>query len=355
LTSLAERTQQLAWFEQAVDAGARRDKAAEVLDISERTLRRWRTESGFVREDGRMHAVRPEPRNKLSEEEEIAILCLCNLEEYANLPPSQIVPRLADAGLYLASEATFYRILRKHGQLGRRGRAAHPKARPGPTSHTANAPNQLWSWDISYLPSRVRGRFWYLYLVLDVYSRKIVAWEVHEVESGELASKLIERAVIRERCLKKPLVLHADNGAPMTSSTLQAKMADLGIVPSHSRPRVSNDNAFSESLFRTVKYCPQWPSQGFLELCEARRWMLQFERFYNEEHRHSAIKFVTPAQRHRGEDKTILLKRRAVYEQAKRQRPERWSRDIKDMTPVGSVSLNPSYCQIWCMPIRQRS
>jgi len=338
---LAERTQQLAWFDEAVAAGARRDKAADVLDISERTLRRWRAGGGAVRNDGRVEATRPEPRNKLSEEEEMAILCLCNLEEYANLPPSQIVPRLADAGLYLASEATFYRILKKYGQLGRRGRAAHPKRRAGPTSHTASGANQVWSWDISYMPSRVRGRFWYLYLVLDVYSRKIVAWEVHEVESGELASKLIERAVIRERCLKKPLVLHSDNGAPMTSSTLQAKLADLGIVPSHSRPRVSNDNAFSESLFRTVKYCPQWPSQGFLELRDARRWMLQFERFYNEEHRHSAIKFVTPAQRHRGEDKTILLKRRAVYEQAKQQRPERWSQDIKDMTPVGSVSLNP--------------
>jgi putative transposase len=333
--------QQLAWFYEAVAAGARRDKAADVLDISERTLRRWCSEDGLVQEDGRPQAQRPAPGNKLSEAEEIAILCLCNLEEYASLPPSQIVPRLADSGLYLASEATFYRVLKKHGQLARRGKAAHPKPRPGPTSHTATGPNQIWSWDISYLPSRVRGRFWYLYLVLDVYSRKIVAWEVHNVESGELASKLIERAVIKEKCLKKPLVLHSDNGAPMTSSTLQAKLADLGIVPSHSRPRVSNDNAFSESLFRTVKYCPQWPSQGFLELSDARRWMLQFERFYNEEHRHSAIKFVTPAQRHRGEDKEILKKRRAVYEQAKRQRPERWSRGIKDLTPVGAVSLNP--------------
>lgn len=294
-----------------------------------------------MKQDGRPEAARPEPGNKLSEEEEAAILCLCNLDEYASLPPSQIVPRLADAGMYLASEATFYRILKKHGQLGRRGRAAHPKPRHGPTSHTASGANQIWSWDISYLPSRVRGRFWYLYLVLDVYSRKIVAWEVHEMESGDLASKLIERAVIKEKCLKKPLVLHSDNGAPMTSSTLKAKLADLGIVPSHSRPRVSNDNAFSESLFRTLKYCPQWPSQGFLELGGARRWMLQFEQFYNEEHRHSAIKFVTPAQRHRGEDKAILLKRRAVYEQAKQQRPERWSQDIKDLTPVGAVSLNP--------------
>ena len=157
---MAERTQQLAWFDEAVAVGARRDKAADVLDISERTLRRWRAGDGAVRNDGRVEAIRPEPRNKLSEEEEMAILCLCNLEDYASLPPSQIVPRLADTGLYLASEATFYRILRKHGQLGRRGKAAHPKPRPGPTSYTANGPNQIWSWDISYLPSRVRGRFW---------------------------------------------------------------------------------------------------------------------------------------------------------------------------------------------------
>jgi len=197
----------------------------------------------------------------------------------------------------------------------------------------------------TYLASIVRGLFYYLYLVEDIYSRKIVGWEVHERESGELAASVIEQSVLAEHCLREPLVLHADNGSPMKSSTLQTKLSDLGITPSHSRPRVSNDNAFPESLFRTLKYCPQWPSHGFATVEEARQWVSRFVAWYNHQHRHSGIRFVTPAQRHRGEDKEILAKRKNVYELAKQQHPERWSGRTRNWNPIGEVTLNPERTQ----------
>ena len=220
-----------------------------------------------------------------------------------------------------------------------------PRKVPEPTSFTATGPNQVWSWDISYCPSAVRGQHWYLYLIMDIYSRKIVAWEIHEAESGELAKKLVERALLREGCWHNPPVLHSDNGAPMTSYTLKARLADLGMLMSHSRPRVSNDNPYSESLFRTVKYCPEWPSKGFKSLTAVRDWMLAFEYAYNEQHLHSGIRFVTPADRHRGVDHEHLAHRKMVYERAKRRNPRRWSGPTRNWEVTGPVSLNPGKLQ----------
>lgn len=148
--------------------------------------------------------------------------------------------------------------------------------------------NEVWSWDISYLTSQVRGLFFYLYLIIDIYSRKIVVWEVHEHEGGDEAAELIQRTVLREQCFHKPRVLHADNGSPMKSQTMQIKLYDLGIIASHSRPGVSNDNPYSEALFRTLKYCPQWPSDGFKLIDDARQWMKDFTHWYNEIHRHTS-------------------------------------------------------------------
>ena len=333
------------WINEAVDSGARKEKAAEVLGVSIRTLQRW-VEGKHVKPDQRALIERPAPRNKLSETERTHILAVCNQPEYSSLPPSQIVPRLADEGQYLASESTFYRLLQEAGQQNHRGRSKEAKPRKSPTTHIATAANQVWSWDISYLPAHVRGLYYYLYLVEDIYSRKIVGWEVHHSESGELAAELMQRTVIAEQCFRKPLVLHADNGSPMKSYTLQSKLVDLGITPSHSRPRVSNDNAFSESLFRTLKYCPQWPSQGFATIELARDWVRDFSHWYNNEHRHSRIKFVTPAQRHRGEDKKILPSRKSVYEQARSRTPERWSGETRNWEPIGNVTLNPEKEQV---------
>lgn len=339
---MTERTRLLAWFDEAVAQGARRCKVAELMGLSQRTLKRWRDAAGNVLDDGRPGAPRPAQSKQLSREEEDRILTVCNLPEYRSLPPSQIVPKLADLGVYLASESTFYRVLKKHGQVNERGRTNKRQKRPEPDTFIATGPNQVYSWDISYMPSAVRGQHWYLYLILDIYSRKIVAWEVHDRESGHCAKELVERALIRENCWDQPPVLHSDNGAPMTSYTLRSRLGELGMLMSYSRPRVSNDNPYSEAVFRTVKYCPKWPSRGFRSIEEAREWMLAFEYAYNDIHLHSGINFVTPGARHRGEDKAILEQRERVYLAAKARRPERWSGKTRDWRQATAVALNPT-------------
>ncbi len=241
----------------------------------------------------------------------------------------------------MASESSFYRVLNSFDQVHHRGRTRVLEKRAAPTSYTATGPNQLWSWDITYCGSTVRGQYYYLYLIEDIYSRKIVGWEVHDEESGELAAALLLRTVIREQCFKQPLVLHSDNGAPMKSLTFKAKMEELGITGSYSRPRVSNDNPYSEALFRTMKYWPRWPSEGFKDLQTVRDWVRQFVAWYNDEHRHSRIGFVTPSQRHRGEDEDLLLKRTTVYEQARAKNPLRWSGKVRNWEHIKEVNLNP--------------
>jgi transposase InsO family protein len=337
---LPEREKIVGLIHEARASGARLTVACEEAEVSLRTYRRW-YRSGQVQGDRRSEARRPEPSNKLSSAERQAILDVANEPKYARLPPSQIVPVLLDQGIYLGSESSFYRILNEHGQLNHRGRSQPPKKIKAPTSHMASGPNEVWSWDITYLASTVRGLFYYLYLFEDIFSRKIVGYEVHEQECGERAAELIQRCMLREQCLNKPLVLHSDNGAPMKSQTMKAKMDELGVLSSYSRPRVSNDNPFSESLFRTLKYRPEWPSSGFSCLSDARDWVDNFSGWYNNEHRHSKLNFVTPAQRHAGQDRELLLKRKQVLETAKATRPDRWSKDVRNCEPVGAVTLNP--------------
>lgn len=318
-----------------------RYKVAALIGLSEKSLKRWRTAEGTVTEDQRPLAEPSVQPHRLTAAEEAAILAVCNQAEYQSLPPSQIVPLLADRGIYLGSESTFYRVLKRHKQQNHRGRMQAARNVVAPTSFTATGPNQVWTWDISYCPSLVRGQHWYLYLIMDIYSRKIVAWEVHKEESGVLARELVERALLREQCGQNPPVLHSDNGAPMKSYVLKARLAELGMLMSYSRPRVSNDNPFSESLFRTLKYCPEWPKKGFASLTAVREWMLAFEQGYNEQHLHSGINFVTPSDRHRGGDHALLAQRTQVYEEAKRQHPRRWSGSIRNWSVAGPVSLNP--------------
>lgn len=308
--------------------------------MSLRTYRRW-VIKGTVQQDKRPEAKRPEPINKLSSEEINEVISVCNEKQFASLPPSQIVPKLADQGRYIASESSFYRILKAKDQLHHRGRTRVVDKRSAPTSYTTTVPNQLWCWDITYCSSTVRGQYFYLYMIEDVYSRKIVGWEVFDRECGELAAPLLQRTVMREQCFKKPLVLHSDNGAPMKSVTLKAKMEELGMTGSHSRPRVSNDNPYSEALFRTMKYCPRWPSEGFADLDCCRDWVNGFVSWYNNEHCHSQIKFVTPHQRHTGEDKLVLESRKSVYQKAKAKNSQRWSGNERDWTHIEAVQLNP--------------
>lgn len=218
-------------------------------EIDLRTYRRWYRD-GEAQEDQCPLAVRPAPANKLTEEERLAILDVCNAPEYTSLPPTQIVPTLLDKGIYLGSESTFYRILRKEGQVE-------------------------------------------------------------------------QRTLMREQCFNQALVLHSDNGSAMKSSTMKAKMEELGVTPSYSRPRVSDDNPYVESLFRTLKYAPSWPSKGFASLEEIRAWVDRFVEWYNNEHKHRGLNYVTPSERHAGKDSEILQKRAAVLEVRREQNPER--------------------------------
>ena len=325
---------------EAVTAGARRAKACAALEISDRTLRRW-TKDDQIHADRRPLVPRPEPANKLSAAECAAVLEVCNSKEFASLPPSQIVPKLADQGRYLASESSFYRILRADGQQHHRGRAKPPVRRKPPTSYQASAPCEVWTWDITWMPGTVAGLFFYLYLIVDIFSRKIVGWEVHEREGAELAAVLIRRAVLAEGCIARPLVLHADNGSPMKGATMKTTLEKLGIIASYSRPRVSNDNPFSEALFRTCKYRPNWPAKGFATKAEAQAWVKSFAGWYNGEHLHSGIRFVTPDERHAGHDRATLDSRASLYANAKAQNPERWSGKTRNWQPAGPVWLNP--------------
>jgi transposase InsO family protein len=305
------------------------------LGLTARTLERWADQD----DDGR-HGPHTVPANKLTEAERRQIIAVATSPEFRDQSPKQIVPRLADQGRYLGSEATFYRVLHGEDMQHRRGRARPAAARP--REHAATGPWQVASWDITYLRSLVRGKFFYLYLVEDVWSRKILGWDVHEAESDELAAALIER--IRREAGEVDLtgwVLHSDNGGPMKGATMLATLQRLGVVTSFSRPGVSDDNPFSEALFRTLKYCPEYPSTGFATVAEARAWVARFVRWYNDDHRHSGIGYVAPAQRHAGEDVAILAARKAVYERARSRHPARWANHTRAWDRPATVTLNP--------------
>lgn len=340
---LEDRQQLARDIEQAHRAGARLKPACELAGIDVRTLQRWKAGAGLVRGDGRPQAVRPQPAHALSEAERARLLEVANEPRFAEVPPARIVPLLADEGVYLASEASFHRVLRAAGQSGHRGRAKAPQASRPPATHVATAPGQVWCWDMTFLPAEVAGRWFYLYLILDLYSRKVVGFEVHETDSAAHAAHLVRRTALAEgiHAAEDKPVLHGDNGATLKATTVLAMLHWLGIKPSYSRPRVSDDNAYAEALFRTAKYRPQFPVRGFADLEAARTWAARFVHWYNVEHRHSAIRYVTPAQRHAGEDRAILAARHTLYTQARALNPRRWSRNTRNWTPVEFVPLNP--------------
>jgi putative transposase len=345
MISASDRENAVMLIEEAADSGATYNKACELLGITERTYYRWKNRKNTTDsyEDGRPGAVRPEPANKLTSEERLQIIEICNSPEYASKPPCEIVPALADEGIYIASESTIYRILREEKMQNHRGRAEAPKHNR-PTSYSATAPNQVYMWDITYLNGPHKGMFYYLYLFSDLFDRNIVGWEVYEEESAELASELIRRITLKQgRLTTDPLVLHSDNGSPMKGATMLATLYQLGITPSNSRPRVSNDNPYSESLFKTLKYRPNYQPKGFATLEEARNWVSLFVKWYNHDHHHSGLKFLTPSQRRSGAGDKILANRHDVYEAAKAAHPERWNgRSTRDWSLPDTVYLNPA-------------
>ena len=335
--SVADRQSCIELVEQAKAGGARRQASCAVLEVSLRTLERWEKEPD--KEDGR-GGPKTACEHRLSEQEKQAIVKVCNSQEYRDLSPWQIVARLADNGQYVGSESSFYRVLKQTDLLSHR-QNSKPRVGRRPKDLVARKPNEVWSWDITYLNSAIRGAYYYLYLVEDIYSRKIVGWRIEEVESSEHGARLIERICAEQAILLGQLTIHSDNGAPMKGATLLATLERLGVASSFSRPGVSDDNPYSESLFKTLKYRPSYPERAFAGIDQARAWVSRFVQWYNTEHLHSAIRFVTPSSRHAGQDPAILAKRTAVYEQAKRKNPLRWSGPTRNWAPISEVFLNP--------------
>jgi putative transposase len=289
--------------------------------------------------DGRKGAPK-KVHNKLSDDEKAKFLAIACTPEFRDLPPAQIVALLAQRGEYFGSERTLARFLatEKLNAHRRRELESHYK-RPEPL--VATKPNQVWSWDVTYLPTRVLGKHFYCYLFLDVYSRKIVGWEIHERECGKLASELLHKACRNEDVQLNQLSLHQDNGSIMKGAEFLSAVSHLGISPSYSRPGVSDDNPFSESLFKTMKYRTWYPEKPFASLESSRQWMSKFCDWYNTKHLHSGIKYVTPDQRHKGEDLEILETRHRTFVAAKERNPERWSGKTRNWDKVTKVILNP--------------
>lgn len=328
----------LALVAEAESGGAGLRAACEVVGASLRTIERWRARPEG---DDRRCGPHREAANALSAIERARVLAVMSAPNYAGLSPKQLVPRLADEGRYLASESTLYRLQHRYGLRDPQRVVRRTHVTRASAVHRATGPNQVWSWDITWLPTVVRGKYLYLYLVMDVWSRRIVGAEVYERESPDLAAALIQRVCTDAGIDPKGLVLHSDNGKPMRGATMIATLQWLGVVPSFSRPHVSNDNPYSEALFRTLKHTPAYPRLPFASVEQARAWVARFVAWYNGTHRHSGIRYVTPDERHFGSEHAILAQRHAVYVKARRKRPERWSRNTRNWTPIGVVTLNP--------------
>jgi putative transposase len=343
MTRLEDRQTLIRDIAHARTEGARLASACALVGIDARTLQRWKASDGLRQGDRRPDADRPIPSHALTEAERARIIEVANESRFADTPPARIVPALADEGIYLASESSFHRVLHAQGQMNHRGRARPPRTSRPPTTHIAAHPGEVWCWGVTFLPAQIQGRWFYLYLILDLYSRKVVGFEVHDTDSAEHAAHLARRTALAEGVHAMPArpVLHGDNGATLKATTVLAMLYWLGIKPSYSRPRVSDDNAFAEALFRTVKYRPEFPPKGFADLNAARQWTVRFVQWYNHEHRHSGIRYVTPAQRHAGQDRLLLNARHAVYQSARERNPRRWSRQTRNWTPVTAVTLNP--------------
>jgi len=324
-------------IEEATLSGARLETAVDAVGLSIRTLQRWNLQDAG---SDRRHGPSTDPANKLTPAERQNVIDMANSEEFRDLSPKQIVPLLADQGTYLASESSFYRVLRDENCMTHR-ETSRPATSRKPKEQVATGPCQVWSWDITYLKSPILGQFFYLYLIMDVWSRKIVASTVYLKESSDYSARLFLTACLSLNVDPKGLVLHSDNGGPMKGATMLATLQRLGVVPSFSRPRVSDDNPYSESLFRTLKYRPGYPSQPFASLAATQTWVDGFVNWYNTEHLHSSIRFVTPDDRHFGREQAILASRSILYEAARLKNPNRWSKNIRNWEPVETVYLNP--------------
>lgn len=304
----------------------------EYLEISIRTIQHWEKNGSKDKRKGASKCV----RNKLTATEESEIVKTCCNSRFMNLTPYEIVPILAEEGKYIASVSSFYRVLDKAGLLFCKRKYNKQSKKNIPEEIKASAPYEILSWDISWLKTNIQGKYYYLYMFVDIWSRYIVGWKVHEKENGQLAKELVNE--INKDIDIKGSILHSDNGSPMRCSTMRATLEKLGVSPSFSRPYISNDNAYSESLFKTLKYKAGYP-KCFRNIESAREWVAEFVNWYNKEHRHSKIGHVTPSQRLTGEDKKIFAKRNKAFAEARKRNPERWSKQIKKWSHEKDVVL----------------
>ena len=265
---------------------------------------------------------RPVPANKLSRTEQHRILEVLRSPEFCDLAPAQVWARLLDDGRYLCSISTMYRILRAAGESGERRRQRTHPAKKKPEL-IAVAPNRVWTWDITKLKGPNRGEYYELFVIIDIFSRYVIAWTTAEAETGELAASFIGNAIAAQGITKDQLTLHADRGTSMTSKPVAQLLVDLGVARSHSRPHVSNDNPYSEAQFKTFKYCPAFPDR-FGSIVDARTFCGKFFDYYNHEHRHSGIGLHTPASVHYGTATEIRQQRAVTLDAAYAANPARF-------------------------------
>lgn len=299
-------------YQRLLDIKIPQRKAAVIAGVSRTTMNRKPSKP--------QDTPRPAPPNKLSHVERAAILSALNSPEWVDMAPMQVYAKLLDEGQYLGSLSSFYRVLNENRLVKERRRLARHKPRAIPELE-ANAPGEVYSWDITKLAGPVKGKYFDCYLMVDIYSRYIVGAHVHATESGQLAVEMMKEIFGVHGI---PLVVHADRGTSMTSKTVAALLSDLEVTRSHSRPRVSNDNPYSESLFKTLKYAPQFPER-FSSLSDARLFISEFVQWYNHAHQHSGIGLHTPADVHFGLADSIAAKRSQTLEAARARHPERFS------------------------------
>jgi putative transposase len=320
---------------EANENGARLIKACEALEISMSTFERWR--KGNYR-DNRKGAVKVVAR-KLSPEERQQILDLCCSNKYKDANPYQIHASLLTNGTYVASTSSFYRILRAEGLMNHRSNTRPRKSSGKPPELVATGPNQVWTWDITWLRTTVRGLFFFAYTIIDIWDRSIVKWAIHDHEDDELAKELFQAAL--EDNGHPTVFVHSDNGHPMKGVSLLALFHELGITNSYSRPRVSDDNPFIESWFKTLKTHVTYP--GTFESTEsARIWFANFVRWYNDSHTHSGLHFMTPLQVRTGAYSSIIKIRNKTMQNAFEKNPIRWSKNVRQLPENHVVYLNPS-------------
>ena len=335
MISLEEKRRALVLVQEATASGSRKEKACETIGVSIKSLQRWFQACTL---DGRKGAEKRVPR-KLTEEERQQVKATACEQKYKDLTPYEIVALLAENGSYIASERSFYRILKADGLLHHRGNTKPANRKSEPDELVATGPNQIWSWDITWLKTEVRGLFYYAYVIKDIWTKDIVGWEIHDCEDDALSSAMFKRLKLKHNM--KGICLRSDNGNPMRGATMLMTLYNLGVIPSYSRPRVSNDNPFIESLFKTLKYTAGYPGQ-FKDIEHARTWMANFVNWYNTEHRHSAIGYVTPQQRRSGAYKEIFEKRNDALTAARKRNPERWGKKLRVWGCDDKVYLNPS-------------